>query len=257
MAKDKCPECPECLPEWLAAFGDLMSLLLCFFILLLAMSSMDAIKVKEAIGSFQGTMGILPGSEALEANNKLGIPKETFAKNDPTSRDTLENIVTEVAEITQSANKDTVSLEDSEDGFLIRLPSELLFNEGSASIEYDDAFLFIKRMAMIIAKLPPDVEVAVRGHTDNANYPNSVYKDNWELSTARALSVLRELIKDGVDPKKLHAAGFADNIPLASNLTPEGRKKNRRVDLHFFSKNVKDKKDIKKSVLDTKTEAKQ
>ncbi|MBD3799001.1 MAG: flagellar motor protein MotB, partial [Epsilonproteobacteria bacterium] len=66
MGKKKCPDCPECMPEWLAAFGDLMSLLLCFFVLLLSMSSMDAKKVSEAIGSLAGAMSVLEGGEKTE-----------------------------------------------------------------------------------------------------------------------------------------------------------------------------------------------
>jgi chemotaxis protein MotB len=216
------------------------------------MATMDAVKVREAIGSFKGTLGILPGSESMESSNKFGIPQDAVAKRDSvnTARESMETPVSEINEITQSANKEVVTLEESEDGFLVRLPSELFFSEGSAQIEYEDGYLFIKRMAMVINRLPNDIEVSVRGHTDNAMVPNSVYKDNWELSTARAITVVREFIKDGVNAKKLHAAGFADNVPLASNITPEGRTKNRRVDLYFFSKKKDNERAAKKSILD-------
>jgi chemotaxis protein MotB len=215
---------------------------------------MDAVKVREAIGSFKGTLGILPGSESMEASNKFGIPQDAVAKRDSvnTAKESMETPVSEISEITQSANKEVVTLEESEDGFLVRLPSSLMFRDGSASLEYEDAFLFIKRMAMVIKKLPNDIEISVRGHTDNTTPPNSVYKDNWELSSARAISVVRELVKEGVNIKKLHAAGFSDNVPVASNITPEGRAKNRRVDLYFFSKKKDLEKSAKKSVLDMK-----
>ena len=70
MGKQKCPECEQCLPAWLAAFGDLMSLLLCFFVLLLSMSSMDAKKVSEAIGSLSGAMSVLEGGVKTEVSKQ-------------------------------------------------------------------------------------------------------------------------------------------------------------------------------------------
>jgi chemotaxis protein MotB len=251
--KCKCPECPKCLPGWLAAFGDLMSLLLCFFVLLLSMATMDAVKVREAIGSFKGSFGILPGSEEFEASKKYTVPQERIQKQESvnTAKDSVFTPISEINQVTQSANKEVVTLEESEDGFVVRLPSELLFRPGSANIEYEDGHMFIKRMSMVIQKLPADIEISVRGHSDNQP-PNesSLYKDNWEISTARAVSVLRELVENGVNPEKMNASGYGKFKPVASNLTPEGRAKNRRVDLYFYSKNKSEEGMVKKSILD-------
>jgi len=145
----------------------------------------------------------------------------------------------------------SISVEEAQEGFTIALPSGLLFKPGSATIENQDALLFLKRIALIVEELPKDMEVNVQGFTDNTNPDaDSPFKDNWELSTARAISVLHELILDGVDPSRLSATGYAQYRPVATNATPSGREKNRRVEIHFFG--TKNEKDATKelSILD-------
>ncbi len=255
MAK-KCPkvECPKCLPGWLAAFGDLMSLLLCFFVLLLSMSTMDAKKVQAAAGSLQGAMSVLDGETSTDVqNNQLQIA--TPIQNDTqTSKQvkSMQQTIVETNEMIKSATGQEITLQESEDGFLIRLPANILFAKAKANIINDDAYLFLKRMALIIDKLPKDMYVNVIGHTDSTPVHTDEFKDNWELSTARAVSVVKELIKDGVKPKFLAACGKAGFDPIASNNTSEGRAKNRRVELYFFSKNKKNEEKTKKSILDKK-----
>jgi chemotaxis protein MotB len=147
-----------------------------------------------------------------------------------------------------------ISIEESQDGFVIELPASLLFKEGSAKIENEDAILFLKRMALIVDTLPNTVDVSVEGHSDNATPgKNSLYKDNWELSTARALSVLHELLLDGVDPKRIHAAGYGQYSPIATNATKDGRIKNRRVELRFFGTDTDEQPSIEKTVLENTT----
>ncbi len=253
MAKKKCPECETCLPAWLAAFGDLMSLLLCFFVLLLSMSSMDAKKVSEAIGSLAGAMSV------LEGGTKTEISKQRIQESTPIeSQDETSEQVNRVAQAVSDANEmmkkgqgPAISIEESQDGFVIELPAALLFKEGSAKIENEDALLFLKRMALIVDTLPNTVELSVQGHSDNVSPGvNSLYKDNWELSTARALSVLHELLLDGVNPKRISAAGFGQYRPVATNATKEGRLKNRRVELHFFGTDSDEQPSIEKTVLE-------
>ncbi|MFY9143074.1 flagellar motor protein MotB [Sulfuricurvum sp.] len=253
MGKKKCPDCPVCMPEWLAAFGDLMSLLLCFFVLLLSMSSMDAKKVSEAIGSLAGAMSVLEGGTKTEIS-KQRIQESTPVEMQSESSEVVNRINEAVAEMNEMKEKGkgpSVSLEESQDGFVIQLPASLLFKEGSAKIEDQDALLFLKRIAMIVDELPNDVEVSVRGHTDDTTPGrNSPFRDNWELSTARAISVLEELMIDGIMPERLHAAGFAQYRPIASNATEEGRDKNRRVELHFFGTKVDKKPVVENTILD-------
>lgn len=253
MMKKKCPPCERCLPGWLAAFGDLMSLLLCFFVLLLSMSSMDAKKISEAIGSLSGAMSVLEGGIKTE------VSKERIQISTPIDEVTeTSQQVNRVAQALIDANEmmgegqgPSVTLEEAQDGFVIELPSALLFKAGSADIYNEDALLFLKRIALIIEEMPNSVNVSVQGHTDNsAPSKNSPFKDNWELSSARGISVLQELILDGVDPKRVSAAGYSQYTPKATNATSSGREKNRRVELHFFGSDIDTESKVKKSVLD-------
>jgi len=252
MAKKCKCECPECMPEWLATFGDLMSLLLCFFVLLLSMSTMDAKKVKEAIGSLAGALSVLEGGTQTEVSRERIQKATPIQKSEETAQtvNKLSQAVAEFKEFTQGGKGPAIVLEEGEEGFFIRLPADITFPPGSAQITNEDSLLFLKRIAIIIKEyLPKNVEIQVRGYTDNMPPPpNSPYKDNWELSAARALAVLKILIKNGVNPAQLSAAAYGPYHPIASNLTPEGRAKNRRVEIWFFAK--KNKEEIQKSVLD-------
>lgn len=252
MGKKKVVKCPKCMPNWIAAFGDLMSLLLCFFVLLLSMSSMDAKKVSEAIGSLSGAMSVLEGGIKTEISKKR-VQESTPLENRDESTEAVNRIaqsIIEASEMVKQSGGPAVSLEESEDGFVIRLPANSLFKAGSAKIENQDTILFLKRVALIIQEFPNNVEVGVRGHTDNvAPGSTSVFRDNWELSAARALSVLKILINGGVDEKRIHGSGFGEFKPLTTNDTAKGREKNRRVDLHFFSMKPKNESRVK-SLLD-------
>jgi chemotaxis protein MotB len=251
--KNTCPECETCLPAWLAAFGDLMSLLLCFFVLLLSMSSMDSKKITEAMGSLTGAMSVLEGGLKTE------VSKERILKATPIDITTeTAKEVNRIAEALIDANEmmdkgegPAITLQESQEGYVIELPAALLFKPGSAVIENEDALLFLKRIALIVSELSSDMRVSVQGHTDNVKPGiNSPFKDNWELSSARGISVLKELILDGVNEKRISAAGYSEFTPKATNATKAGRAKNRRVELHFFGTKPKDQAKYTESILD-------
>jgi len=253
MGKKKCPECEECLPAWLAAFGDLMSLLLCFFVLLLSMSSMDAKKISEAIGSLSGAMSVLEGGTKTEISKQRIQESTPIESQDETSEQVnrVQEAVSDSNEMMEKGTGAEIVLEEAQEGFVIELPASLLFKSGSATIENEDALLFLKRVALIIEELPNDMQVSVQGHTDNQGPGSkSPYKDNWELSTARAISVLQELLLDGVQANRISASGFAEYKPLATNATKSGREKNRRVELHFYGSQTDKKPKINSSILD-------
>ena len=253
MGKKKCPECEKCLPAWLAAFGDLMSLLLCFFVLLLSMSSMDAKKVSEAIGSLAGAMSVLEGGTKTEISKQRIQESTPIEAQDETSEQVnkIAAAVGDANEMMEKGHGPSITVEEAQDGFVIQLPSALLFKPGSAKIESDDALLFLKRIALIVDQLPNNIEVSVQGHTDNVSpADDSPYKNNWELSSARAISVLQELELDGVSPERMHAAGFSMYRPLATNATKKGRARNRRVELHFIGSQNDKLGTAKKTILD-------
>ncbi len=253
MGKKKCPDCEQCLPAWLAAFGDLMSLLLCFFVLLLSMSSMDAKKISEAIGSLSGAMSVLEGGTQTEVSKKRMLESTPIESQDETSEavNRIAQAVIDANEMMEKGHGPAISVEEAQEGFVIKLPASLLFKSGSATIENEDALLFLKRIALIIEELPNTLEVSVQGHTDNQGPgKSSIYKDNWELSSARAISVLDERLFDVVDPKRISAAGFGEYKPLATNVTKAGREKNRRVELHFYGTKTENESKVGDSILD-------
>ncbi|NOX15010.1 MAG: flagellar motor protein MotB [Epsilonproteobacteria bacterium] len=261
MAKRAKPcDCPKCMPGWLAAFGDLMSLLLTFFVLLLSMSTMDAKKVQEAIGSLAGALSVLEGGTKTEISRErqqMASPIQSQSETANRVKMAMRKAIVSANEMLKSTGSPEVTLEDAQSGFVIRLPGALLFKAGSATIENEDAILFLKRISLIIQKLPANMYINVVGHTDNrAPDANAPFRDNWDLSTARGVSVVKELIKDGIIPKRLMAGGKAQFDPIASNSTQEGMAKNRRVELRFYSITSKNKQAVKKSILDIKKQAK-
>ena len=214
---------------------------------------MDAKKVSEAIGSLSGAMSVLEGGTKTEIS-KQRIQESTPIESQDETSDAVNRIQQAAADANEMMEKSQgpeVTVDEAESGFVIKLPAALLFKPGSATIENQDALLFLKRVALIVGELPNDMQVSVQGHTDNSQPgPSSPFKDNWELSTARAISVLHELILDGVDPARMSSAGFAQYHPIATNATPTGREKNRRVELHFFGKKSEENNKQTTSVLD-------
>ena len=234
------------MPEWLAAFGDLMSLLLCFFVLLLSMATMDAKKMEAAVGSLAGALSVLEGGARPDSQVEKETDPESRRTPKPKAQKGAQNEVTstvkKINELLTASGAPEITMEESEDGFIVRLPAAMLFDKDSAEISGEDAKLFLKRIGMIIAKMPNEVKTDIIGYTDNTN----------QLSTARALSVLEELVSDGVPQERLITSGRASFDPIASNSTEEGRAKNNRVEIHFVSLEPKNKEATKKSILDTR-----
>jgi len=217
------------------------------------MSSMDAKKVSEAIGSLSGAMSVLEGGTQTAISKKRMLESTPIDSQDETSTEVnrVQQAVSDANEMMDKGKGPAITLDEGQEGFVIELPASLLFKSGSAVIENEDALLFLKRVALIVEELPKNMEVSVQGHTDNQGPgKKSSFKDNWELSSARAISVLQELLLDGVDPARISAAGYAEFTPLATNATKNGREKNRRVELHFFGKKSEQEMKVKRSILD-------
>jgi chemotaxis protein MotB len=123
-----------------------------------------------------------------------------------------------------------VSLNMEARGLVITFLDEILFDSGKDKIK-SDAFPALDKVASVIVDKASDLNVGVEGHTDNEPIKYSGWKSNWELSTARATSVLHYLIEKGVSASKLAAIGYGEQRPVASNDSAEGRRKNRRVEI--------------------------
>ncbi len=123
-----------------------------------------------------------------------------------------------------------VSLSMEERGLVITFLDEVLFDSGKAKIK-TEASVPLDKVASVITSEASDFDIGIEGHTDNVPIKYSGWKSNWELSTARATSVLHYLIEKGVSPSRLAAIGYGEFRPVVSNDTAEGRSKNRRVEI--------------------------
>lgn len=226
--KKKCPECPAG-EKWAVPYADFLSLLLALFIALWAISSTseaDSELLKtEFVKIFDFTLTSPLPSDQDDVNDSE-VENESGAISESSS-------VTS-AEIEQMAEEGGI-LEQMEMGMSLRLPSNLFFESGSAEIDNSDVFLYLQRMSAIIKKLPDYVKIDVRGYTDNAPLPvGSRYKDNYELSSARSLSVMKNLIKNGISPERISFSGYGEHQAIAPNDSPLNRAKNNRVEIFFF-----------------------
>lgn len=226
--------------RWMVSYADFITLLFAFFVVMYSISSVNEGKYKVLTESLIGVFSQAPktaepiqiGEHAprtlapVEASPQASSPSGTGAGSDA-SEDPLESI----AEAMQAAFGELISVGDlqihaNELWIEIELNSGLLFPSGDA-LPLDGAFGLIERIAGILA--PYDNPVHVEGFTDNVPIKSQVYPTNWELSAARAASVVRLLSAGGIDAGRLAAVGYGEHRPVADNTTAAGRRANRRV----------------------------
>ena len=230
MAKEKkCPDCPE-LPSWLTTFGDLMALLLTFFVLLLSFSTTSKEDFEHAIGSLQGALGVLDGEPILTNPIKLHVP---IVKGDITeARPTLKDAKAEIEkEIQAQGQQENVEVIQGPEGIVIRMKDHALFDTGKAELKEEFRSLLF-RIGSVLNRLPEN-SIEVEGHTDNVPIDNDDFKNNHWLSSARALQVVDVFAEDiGIERKRLAAMGYGEFKPLdpdADNDSFKNRSLNRRV----------------------------
>ncbi len=242
MAKDKCPECKAGAPEWMATYGDLVTLLMCFFVLLFAFSSIDAQKFQAVMQSFQGSAGVLSGGKSLSEAPLVfdGMPESQTSSQqvvEQTKLDNLKKQVEEYLEENQMENQVEIQLEDR--GLVIRFKDNVLFDSGSATIKTASYDILNFLAELLTTEDLINEEIRIEGHTDNIPNISAMYPSNWELSTARATNVVRYFIEQsGFVPSRLSAAGYSEYHPIDTNDTAEGRSANRRVDVVVIKKDV-------------------
>ncbi len=129
-----------------------------------------------------------------------------------------------------------LSMEDK--GLVLRFVAEVFFDSGKADIK-PEAYPILDKVAEFLKEEVPDRKIAIEGHTDNQPIKYSGWASNWELSAARALSVLHYLVDEkGIAPERVQAVGYGEYHPIADNSTPEGRQKNRRVEIVILPKKL-------------------
>ena len=231
--EEECPPCEEGLPGWFATFSDLCTLLLTFFVLLLSFSTMDIIKFKQMMGSMEKAFGYQtqsPGEFEAKATTPVTIQLSDQENKMLDYMEIGDKIKKSVEE--EGLDKD-VEIEVNKEGVLMRLKGDITYPPGKATIN-KKVLPLLDKVAKIL-KEHPDYNLKVMGHTDNIPIKSPKYDSNWELSAARAISVIEYLIKKyHINPKRLEAIGYADTRPLVPNTTPENRAKNRRVEFLFY-----------------------
>ena len=228
--QQKCPDCVEA-PSWLTTFGDLMALLLTFFVLLLSFSTTKESDFNKALGSLQGSLGVLDGDPILTAPIKLHVPIIKGDINE--ARPTLKDAAAEIEEEIESEEmQENVEVIQGPEGIIIRIRDQALFDSGKADVKNEIKPL-LNRIGGVLARMRNDIEV--EGHTDNRPISNDEFRNNHWLSNARALSVLDIMIDEvGVEPSRLSAIGHGEHKPLdpdVDNGLAENQAKNRRVEI--------------------------
>ncbi len=268
----ECPPCEEGLPPWMGTFADLMSLLMCFFVLLLSFAEMDAVRFKKMADSMKDAFGVqkeIPTNEIVKGTSVIkmefspGKPQPTLINEirQQTTDDTNKNLditeekksdmevddalvdallqkVAEQAKQTAEELKEDlkeeikagmVEVEVDETRVIVRIQEKGSFGSGSDQPN-PDFFEVMDKIGVIVASQEGDIVVA--GHTDDIPISTLRFRSNWELSTARAVTVVHELLRHpNVDMGRVKIEGYADTQPLVPNDSPENRARNRRVEL--------------------------
>jgi len=214
---------------WEIVYSGFVLILLCFFIMLSSFSSVQEAKVMRFVKSFVESVSILPGGLKAEGGAAvLPMSAEMVASDSPLAR-----IYADLKALADRLNrKNDIAVAFSRKGLVMRLSDKALFDAGKAAISAP-ALGLLQEIGAIIAQT--DYEVRVEGYTDNVPIQTAQYPSNWELSTARAVNVLRYLIKTyPISSKRLSAVGFGEYQPMVPNDSPLHRARNRRVEIVFL-----------------------
>ena len=249
------------VPAWVMTFADLMTLLMCFFVLLLAFSEMDAAKFKQLSGSMKNAFGVQAEIEARTMPKGTSVIAREFSPGKPQP-----TMINDVRQFTVDSNQNTLEFDepDDEDGENTRIDEEaerirkaleLEIAEGAVAVATQGSRVIIHvlektsfrsgfadvqeefkptlvKIARILRKNTGRITVA--GHTDDRPISNERFRSNWELSTSRAVSVAEVLMAAAdVAPDRFIVAGHAATRPRAPNDSPENRAANRRVDIRI------------------------
>lgn len=263
MAEAPEKKCPPGLPAWLATFGDLMSLLLCFFVLLLSFATIDAKKMKKVVAGMDKAFGVQ--NEVIAHNTPMGVSiiADKWSPNvtKKTTKDQVRQETTTIIsqrilaqrsgadgesdlEKIRKTQEDTKTLQKSlklesflrqaevegnENTVLIRLKDKAAFQTGKAELNRA-IFATLEKVSADLAKMEGRIQVI--GHTDNIPISNVEFGSNWELSSMRATAVVHKMME--FEPElsgRIQAEGHADIDPIEDNRNPMGRSANRRVEI--------------------------
>ena len=245
------------VPAWVMTFADLMTLLMCFFVLLLAFSEMDAAKFKQLSGSMKEAFGVQAEIEVRTIPKGTSVVAQEFSPGTPnpsaindvrqftvdSNRNTLDALSRELKEIKetreharrlrmaleQEIKAGSVSIETEGMKVIVHIKENASFESGFADVRPE----FLPALTKIAGLVNNDSgDVTISGHTDDVPIANDRFRSNWDLSTSRAVSVAHEFMQlSELNPEKIIVTGHADTRPVAPNDTDDNRARNRRVEI--------------------------
>ncbi|MHB8121468.1 MAG: flagellar motor protein MotB [Desulfuromonadaceae bacterium] len=253
MALKKEPEKHVNHERWLVSYADFITLLFAVFVVLYAMGQSDKKKVEEVMQSIQSSFGmasagatapkinviasqtitVIPSLKPELAISPMRRTRSGQAKTRAEEKDFRQIKSAVEAYLIKQGAQSKVTLEITRRGLIVSLKEAGFFNSGQANIK-PEAYELINTIAEVMTQY--NNPMRLEGHTDNIPINTAQFPSNWELSTARATNGLKYLLKNfNVDANKISATGYAEFRPIADNSTPDGRARNRRVDLVMLS----------------------
>lgn len=212
-------------PFWMTTFSDMVTLLLTFFVLIVSMSEVEVIKFREALSHFNGQKSVMEFPSMVTPSVPRPEPEKVFERRE----ESLSELLRYLQEHDLEGN---VHVELTVDGVHVSIVDSVMFRSGQAEL-LPKAEAILRTVAEVLTPLAR--YVIVEGHTDDRPIRTAQFPSNWELSGARASSVVRFFLSQStaLAPEKYETIGYAEFRPKASNDTPEGRARNRRVEIHF------------------------
>lgn len=216
---------------WYLTYADMITLLLAFFVMLFTFSNLDVQKFEAMIASLQGSLGVLDGGKSFVRDDTLlepaGIIDQAAGQISPGRN--VQLMYNSLMEFIEGEGlQGAVSVELTEPGIIVRFADKVLFDLGEADLK-PEFEATLGRFATALSVWEGDIRI--EGHSDSLPIHRPKFPSNWELSSARASTVVRFLIDRELRPEQLSVAGYGEHRPIDSNSTPEGRARNRRVDV--------------------------
>ncbi|MDR0494103.1 MAG: flagellar motor protein MotB [Treponema sp.] len=223
--------------EWLTTYSDMVTLMLCFFVIFfnpddVTQSQLDAISAslqQGGLGALAGGLTFAAGNSAELGSTVMSLPSRERGRSLGTAMRKA------VSVFSPEIRSNKVRVTHDERGVVITLASDAFFNPASARINIEATRDILLRLGSYLASNDENMvgrKFRIEGHTDSVDVdPSGPWESNWELSAARSISILHYLTDLGIEEKRFQIAGFADTAPVAGNNSPEGRAYNRRVDI--------------------------
>jgi chemotaxis protein MotB len=231
--RKKYEEQPENHDRWLVSYADFVTLLFAFFVVMYAISVVNEGKYRvlsDALGDAFGGRDATPAKVEHAQMEPLPLASIVARRRAEAQKREKEKLALLARQLNSTLapliKSGKVRVTQTARGVTVEINASVLFDSGDARLN-GDAVEALREVAVLLAKDPHAIEV--EGHTDDVPISTTLFPSNWELSATRASSVVRLFIDNGVEPGRLTAVGKGSNVPLATNSTPVGRARNRRV----------------------------